>query len=226
MSKPHYVQRGFTLIEIIVALVIFSFLSVLGYQALIAIVNYNERSRSSYEEQNQLHQATAILMQDMLHLRPRPIRDRLGGKERAYTTADADYEVKFTRGGLPSVPNSSFGGLQRVAYSVSEENDLIRWVWPTLDAFSDEEPVSQVLMNGVSELAFYQLNSRNEFEENWPPLNQNVSIEVLPRMIRVDIELVNGDKIERLIPGVESVPQLTTGNQNNAGSNTQNSNGS
>jgi len=220
-NKVSCSQGGFTLIEVIVALVIFSFLSVLGYQGLVSIIDYNERSRSSYEEQNQLHKTGAILMQDLLHLRPRPIRDRLGGRERAYTTGDPDYEVQFTRGGLPSIFGSSAGGLQRVAYSVSEDKELIRWTWPILDAFGSEEPSAQVLMGTVSRLKFYQLNSRNEFEENWPPLNQNIPIDGLPRMIRVEIELENGDKIERLIPGLQSLPQQSSNNQNGSENNNE-----
>lgn len=207
-------QKGFTLIEVIVSLVIFSFLSVLGYQGLVSIVDYNERSRLAYEDQNRLHKTGSILMQDLLHLRPRPIRDRLGGRERAYTTADPDYDVQFTRGGLPAVPGSSAGGLQRIAYSVSDDNELIRWRWPTLDAFSSEEPHAQVLMTSVSSIRFYQLNSRNEFEENWPPLNQGVAIDRLPRMIRFEIELENGDRIERLVPGVQSLPEQTGNGRN------------
>lgn len=210
-SRPN--QQGFTLIEIVVALVIFSILSVLTYEALTAVVNYNERNRSDYEGQNQLHRTGAILMQDLFHLRARPIRDRLGGYERAYTTEDPDYAVKFTRGGLPSVFDHSAGGMQRIAYSVSADNELIRWTWPTLDSFTGDDASAQVLMDAVANLTFYQLNARNEYEENWPPLNQNVSIDGLPRMIRIEIELESGEKIERLVPGVESVPQTQSQNQ-------------
>ena len=202
-SKLMPIPRGFTLIEILVALVIFSVLSVLTIEGLSALVSYSERSRSAYQLQNDLHRSSAILMQDLLHLRPRPIRDRLGGSKRAYDTRDADYAVEFTRGGLPSFGGNNLGGLQRVAYSVSADKELLRWSWPTLDAFSSEQPRSQVLMTEVEAITFYQLNAQNDFEENWPPLNQTVAIDELPRMIRVEIELLGGAKIERLIPGIQ-----------------------
>lgn len=227
LRKPlkKFNHNGFTLIEAIVALTIFSMLAVLGYRGLDAILEYDERSRTSYKSQDQLHRADAIMMQDLLHLRSRPIRDRLGGFQRAYTTEDPDYEVQFTRGGLPYVFGNSAGGMQRIAYSISEDNELIRWTWPTLDSFTDDEPDSQVLMESVSSLTFYQLNARNEYEENWPPLNQNVAVNGLPRMIRVEIELESGEKIERLIPGVESIPQQRgrSGNNSNSGGEGSNS---
>ena len=214
-SRNHL--KGFTLIEVMVALTLFSMLTILGYQAFSGVLAYNERNRTSYEAHNQLYKASFLLTQDLMHLRARPIRNRLGGRERAYTTADPDYAVKFTRGGVPSLAGSATGGLQRVAYSVSAAGELIRWTWPTLDAFTREEPFPRVVMESVSSLRVYQLNGRNEFEENWPPLNQRVSIDELPRMIRVELELNNGDRIERLIPGLQALPRQSGSNRHHSG---------
>ena len=212
-------QFGFTLIEVLVALVIFAVLSVLGYQGLAAILDYEQRSRTAYEEQMQLHRATAVLLQDFIHLRPRSTRDRLGGRNRAYQTTDPDYIVSFVRGGLPTVPGSSFGGMQRVAYSVSDDDELLRWVWPVLDSFTEIDPDSTVLINAVDSFEVYQLNAANEFEENWPPLNETLPDDVLPRMIRLEIILSEGITIERLIPGVES---LSSAPQSDNESNSEN----
>ena len=212
-------QFGFTLIEVLVALVIFAVLSVLGYQGLAAILDYEQRSRTAYEEQMQLHRATAVLLQYFIHLRPRSTRDRLGGRNRAYQTTDPDYIVSFVRGGLPTVPGSSFGGMQRVAYSVSDDDELLRWVWPVLDSFTEIDPDSTVLINAVDSFEVYQLNAANEFEENWPPLNETLPDDVLPRMIRLEIILSEGITIERLIPGVES---LSSAPQSDNESNSEN----
>ena len=205
MSKTKYSQ-GFTLLEIIVAMMIFTVLSVLAHQGLTVVLDYNSRSRDNYSEQTDLHRVSAILLQDLMHIRQRPSRDRLGGQLRPYTTEDPDYDIVFTRGGLPSIVGSSFGGLQRVAYSISEDKELIRWTWPTLDAFVDEDPRAQVIIKAVNRITFEQLNTNNVFEGNWPPLNVNIPITGLPRMIRVELELENGLTLERLYPGVEAAP--------------------
>ena len=207
-------QLGFTLIEVLVALVIFAVLSVLGYQGLAAVLDYDQRSRTAYQEQMQLHRATAVLLQDFIHLRPRTTRDRLGGRNRAYQTNDPDYVVSFVRGGLPSIPGNSFGSMQRVAYSVSDENELLRWVWPVMDSFTEIEPEADVLMNSVVSFEVYQLNAANEFERDWPPLNETLPEEILPRMIRLEITMLDGYTVERLIPGVEYVPSTLAGNNN------------
>lgn len=207
-------QIGFTLIEILVALVIFAVLSVLGFQGLAAVLDYDQRARTAYQEQVQLHRATSVLLQDFIHLRPRSTRDRLGGRNGAYQTTDPDYVVSFVRGGVPSIPGSSFGGMQRVAYSVSDEDELVRWVWPVLDSFTEVEPEPGVLMSSVASFEVFQLNAANEFEENWPPLNETLSEEALPRMIRLEITMLDGFTVERLIPGVEYVPSVPEGNNN------------
>ncbi|MEQ9021808.1 MAG: hypothetical protein RLN82_03500 [Pseudomonadales bacterium] len=58
------------------------------------------------------------------------------------------------------------------------------------------------------------MNAANEFEENWPPLNETLSEEALPRMIRLEITMLDGFSVERLIPGVEYVPSAPEGNNN------------
>ncbi|MBC6427643.1 MAG: type II secretion system minor pseudopilin GspJ [Cellvibrionales bacterium] len=198
-------MRGFTLIEILVALIIFSVLSVMGYQGLVAVTDYDRRTRATYATEHQLHRAGAILLQDLLHARPRPVRDRLGGMQRAYDTSDTDYALLFTRGGLPAA--LSDGGMQRLAYSVNSQNELLRWHWPTLDSFAEQTPHSQVLLEGVERVRFFQLNARNEFEKNWPPLNEAHALDSLPRMIRIEIDLLSGARFERLIPGVDPPQQ-------------------
>lgn len=203
---------GFTLIEVLVALIIFTLITILGFRALTYILDYVERDESYYQDQDRIQRAWNILLQDMLHLRPRAVRDRLGGITRAYQTGTDDYLLVLTRGGMPTITGTE-SGLQRVAYSLSDEGEFLRWTWPGMDLFNDAEPASQLLIGGVARVEFWQLNASNEFEQNWPPLNQQVTLTELPRMVRLVIEMEDGAQIERLIPGVES-PSNAGGQQN------------
>ena len=49
-----------------------------------------------------------------------------------------------------------------------------------------------------------QLDENNSFVNAWPPINEATELHDLPKMIRLTIELADGRKLERLIPGVES----------------------
>jgi general secretion pathway protein J len=193
---------GFTLIEMLVALAVFSILSVLAYRALDAVLALDERSANMLVQDSARHRAMAILLQDLLHVRPRVVRDERNDYQRAYEVSE-EYAVRFTRGGLPMLASMP-AGMQRIAYTLNDDKELLRLVWPQLDSTSDLEPQSQVLLVGVEEFVVEQLDESNSFVNAWPPVNEDASLHKLPKMIRITIEFEGGSKLERLIPGVES----------------------
>lgn len=196
--------QGFTLIEIVVALAIFSFLSVAAFVALGQILDADQRSRATMQQQGDLSRAWSILFQDLIHLRPRALRDQLGGEIYAYAAGTgSDYSVQLVRGGMPLFSTTP-GGLQRVAYDL-EDGELIRLTWPTLDALADDDPTRTPLLRSVQSVTFEQQAQNNEFYEDWPPLNLGVGATDVPRMIRVTIELDGDISFTRTIPGVSSV---------------------
>jgi general secretion pathway protein J len=203
MQKPR--EGGFTLIEIVVSLLIFAFLSVLAWQGLYQIVRVEERSREQSTEQNDISQVWAVVVQDLLHLRSRSVRNQFGDTENAFVTPSEPYLVRFSRGGLPVLAGVLPNGMQRVAYWVDGEDQLIRRTWPLLDGYREDEGRSQVLLQQVDTLQFEQLDSGNYFQSNWPPLNENLDPAQLPRMIRVTLTMDSGLTMSRLIPGVETV---------------------
>jgi len=193
---------GFTLIEMLVALTVFSILSVMAYRALDGVLALDERSSNTLAADSAKHRAMAILLQDFLHIRPRVVRNERNDYQRAYEISE-EYLVRFTRGGLPMLASMP-AGMQRIAYSLNDEKELLRWVWPQLDGTSDLEPQSKVLLTGVEEFLVEQLDENNSFVNAWPPINEATELHGLPKMIRLTIELADGSKLERLIPGVES----------------------
>ena len=75
---------GFTLIEMLVAMMIFGVLSVLGYQAINSVLEVQHRNAVALDRQLQLQRLWTVLLNDIVHLRARPVRDELGAVERAY----------------------------------------------------------------------------------------------------------------------------------------------
>jgi hypothetical protein len=70
-----------------------------------------------------------------------------------------------------------------------------------------------VLLTGVEEFVVEQLDGNNVFVNAWPPINENVRLNGLPKMIRLRLKFEDGDQLERLIPGVEtSVARLDASN--------------
>lgn len=193
-------QYGFTLIEVLVVMIIFSIISVMTYQGFASLVDADERSKTQVAEQNRIQQTWAVLLNDFMQMAPRPPRDVLGKHQRAYDVDSSDYTVRFSRSGL--MPYGRQGGLQLIAYSVNTEGDLLRWVWPVLDDAPANRPTSQTLMNSVATFQVEQLNLVGEYEENWPPLNVSMALDALPRMIKVSLTTRDGFHFQRIIPGI------------------------
>lgn len=169
------------------------------------VANMEQRDRELAAAEQEMHRVWSLIGQDILHLRQRSTRDQFGTVEGAYIAGIDPYLVEFTRGGLPSLPNSP-GGMMRVAYHLSDENELIRVTWPALDGSPGDEVQERVLMEGVAEAQFEQLNQNNYFEPIWPPLNVQQNTEhLMPRMIRVTIETLDGLVMSRLMPGIAQV---------------------
>lgn len=197
-------RAGFTLIEVVVSLFIFAMLSVMAWQGLYQVVSTDERSRTQSVEQNELAKAWAILVQDFLHLRSRAVRNEFGDMEAAYTTAFAPYEVIFSRGGLPTITGILPVGMQRVAYLVNEDLELVRITWPLVDGYETEDGRDQIILQNVESILFEQLDSSNYYQPNWPPINENVGLGEVPRMMQITLTLGSGEVMRRILPGIQS----------------------
>ncbi len=202
--RPQRTQQGFTLVEILVAMLIMAVVSVLAYNAFDGVLAMEERSKKEFLAENRRSLATSIVLNDLIHLRARPVRDQLGGVKNAYLAPSGEYAVEFSRGGLPDFPTMP-GGLQRVAYRVAD-GQLIRTTWEVLDLGPATVVSDQVLATGIAALRVEQLDSRGQFIPVWPPLDeQQMAPEALPALVRLTLELEGGEEMRLLIPGPEGL---------------------
>lgn len=193
---------GFSLIEVLVALLIFVFVTLVAYQGFFAVAHMESRSREDADTRQDLFRAWYTVGQDLLHMRARPVRGQLGDAEPAYLAGREPYLIEFTRGGLPSLPVSP-GGMMRVAYRLTDEGDLFRVTWPALDAPESVEPTELLLLSDLESVTFEHLGSDNFYVQPWPPVNlESPPLDLMPRMVRLRMRLQNGIEIERLLPGL------------------------
>ncbi|MGB1243894.1 MAG: type II secretion system minor pseudopilin GspJ [Porticoccaceae bacterium] len=194
-------QRGFTLIETVVAMLLLAMMSVLSYQAVEAVLNTNDRSRQSLAEEARLQRAWQIIGRDIMHLRARPFVDGLGMREPAYVTDKSEFGVRFSRGGGPMV-QSNPSGLRRVEYSINREQQLQRQSWAITQSPRMSEGSTLILMDNVDEVIFEHLSKDFFYGPDWPPINETHSLRSLPKMIRVTINIDGLGESSRLFPGV------------------------
>jgi len=164
-------SRGFTLVEILVALFIFAVLGLIGTQLVSRVTQQQGQLAERGARLTELQRAMQILKRDFMQMQNRPIRDGLGDLRPSLILAD-DNELEFTRLGWRNPLRQRRSDEQRVAYLFDEaDNTLIRLFWPILDRAQDSEPVRQVLLTGVDRVEFLVISSDGNRFNYWPQVN-------------------------------------------------------
>lgn len=196
-------SRGFTLIEVMVAVFIFGVLAASAYTTLNATVGSVESVSLEMARLQQLQRTVQTLQLDFAQLSPRPVREELGNEANAALIADRgrDYIVEMTRGGWSNPLNLPRPGLQRAAYRL-EEDRLIRAQWPVLDRTLDSIPREVVLIDQVETFEIRFLPASGTWVDNWPGDPSNKDPAVLrsrPRAVEIVLTFEDFGEIRRLI---------------------------
>jgi general secretion pathway protein J len=217
--------KGFTLLELLIALTIFAILSALAYGGLNNVLNTQQHVDEMSERLSALQSAFMIITRDLSQMSPRQVLDQHGDPLPPLSRSAAGVDgglVEFTHAGWRNPANRVRSTLQRVAYELKDEQ-LMRMSWPVLDRAHDSKPYTGVLLDGVVALEFRFMDEQSEWHEEWPPTtlrpstppgaaNNNANTYTyynccIPIAIEVMIEMDEWGKINRLIEGPDFHPQ-------------------
>lgn len=194
--------RGFTLIEVLVALAVFGVLSVVAYMALGQTLSNADLLGERMARLEAIQRTIRYLDSDLMQAAPRPVRGLLGdGYEPAIRSSFAsEYALEVTHGGWTNPAGLPRGTLQRSAYRI-EDDELIRYHWRVLDRTINNEPIETVLLDGVESIEFRYLTTDGEGSEQWPPANVAgpAAFRLRPRAVEVVLTLFNEGEIRRLV---------------------------
>lgn len=137
----HRSSRGFTLIEVLVAMAIFGVLAAFAYGTLSRTLASADLLESRGDRLESLQRAVRFLTRDFQQLAPRPVRVQLGDVTGPALVSDAlsEFAVELTHGGWSNPAGLPRGTLQRVAWRL-QEGELVRYHWTVLDRTLDNEP--------------------------------------------------------------------------------------
>ena len=197
--------KGFTLLELLVALAIFSMLSMMAYGGLQTVIETRKSSQFSSERLSQVQLAVLSITNDLRQAVLRKIRDKQGDYLFAMQSdVNGDNQLEWSRLGYRNPARLKRSHVQRVAY-LNKEQKIYRMTWPVLDRAQDTTPQHREILNNVVSMEWRFLNQENRWLSSWPETGDQSAATRLPRAVEVNIELEDWGKIRRLVFLAESL---------------------
>ena len=193
-------NRGFTLLELLVAIGIFALISAIAYGSLTRLMIDRERLQAEQTFWRSLSLAFARLEEDLSQARERSVRDVIGFSQPAFrgqptdTRAVGAPSVEFTRGGVLTFSDAARSDLQRVAYRLVD-GTLKRLTWPVLDLGPQTVPLETPLLDQVEEFRVRFYAPAGAWIDLWPADGID---EILPRGVEVKVTLKGRGDFTRL----------------------------
>ena len=207
-SQQH---RGFTLIEVMVAIAITAIVAVMAYAGLDNATRLAESSEKQVERLQQINRVFDIINRDFRQLVPRVVRNPDGyGFDHAFSYSEnAIPMLQLSRNGWTNPQPERFqrSQLQRVSYHYDGDK-LLRTGWQMMDHYADDEATEIALLEGVKSFRIRVLvevfNPTTqapvaEWMDQWPGLTMTSGASAaLPLSVELTIELADWGEIRRV----------------------------
>ncbi|WP_413485673.1 type II secretion system minor pseudopilin GspJ [Shewanella baltica] len=208
------VQRGFTLLEMLIAIAIFAMIGLASNAVLSTVLTNDEVTRAFSTRLKALQQGFGAIERDLAQMVARTPRLLEGGRgstvfQTGNDILDSESEalVFYRLGWLNPDGLLPRGSLQSVAYVV-HEGRLERWYFPYPEPEFGAEPIKTVVIDKVLsvEYSFFM-------DDKW---ERKVEATKLPKAIAMEIEIEGLGKIQRkfLLPLGAAAPDKSKDEDN------------
>jgi general secretion pathway protein J len=188
----HHRARGFTLLEVLIAVLIFSIVLGAINTVFYAALRLRNKTTESIEKSIPLQQAVSIIKRDLANLMV-PGGTLSGELNTALSISGmvGQSSPDFHTSSAVIDQTSPWSEVQKVSYYLSDSTnvvgrkDLFRLLNRNLLAPEEEIPVGQWLLSGVRNIYFLYLNG-TQWQESWDSTTED---SIIPSAIRVLIEM-------------------------------------
>lgn len=203
-------NRGFTLIEMLLAVVIFAAVGLASVSVLNTVVQNDHASKAKVEQLQQLQRAMLVLERDFWQIVPRQVRVN-GEAPTKLTLAGAknfiesdDDGITFVQGGWTNpgmvLPRSE---VQMVGYRLKQQKlERLYYIYP--DAVTGTEPNVQQLLADIDEFKIRYLAKDADASQNFAASSESTlwreswDTEQWPKAIKLTIKSARLGVIERV----------------------------
>jgi general secretion pathway protein J len=181
--------RGFTLIELMCALLILSLLALMSFRGLGAVLDGRDHVRRETEKWRSVAAFFSRFQLDVQLAAPRPVRSASGAAPAWRGRAGSGAE--FSR--FASVEGQD--AARRVAYHLNESHEIEILLWPGLDLAPGAQPARYALLAAVAQFELQYLDPELVWADAWPRSELDAP---LPQAVRVRIVLASGEDLVRV----------------------------
>lgn len=195
--------KGFTLIEMMIALLIFALLAAAGVSLLSFGVRAQAVAGKKLEDVAALSRLDGVMVADLAQAVPRRTRDEGGGVHPAFEGSDGRTLLRLVRSGWDNLDGAPRASVQKVAYVLSDDGAIQRVAYPMLDGAAPL-PAGEMLTKVAGARLRYRL--AGAWSDTW----QAQPAAPLPDAVEMTITRTDGTVFRELF-------QVGTGNAMAAG---------
>lgn len=190
--------RGFTLIEILVAVAIFGLLSIAAYTVLDSGMRSREQAELRLSHLAELQRLFYTINTDLNYLVPRRTRNDLGDVEAIMSghsdISGEDFSLKFNRGHWRNPAGFRRSHLQHVEYWI-EEQQVFRRHRVYLDMAPNSPEIDRMMASQVSAIRIQFQNKDKQWTDEWGQFSEQA--DQLPMAVRIQVTSDLFGEIER-----------------------------
>jgi len=191
-------NKGFTIIEVLVTLIILSMIAIITSNILQSSLESEKISSQRLNSIKELNLASSILRRDIRQIANVSIKDFYGNKINGTFISELGSENLMFTTKVKSFSNE-VSPLKRVQYLIENKN-FIRKQYYSSNPYNQDEFTKSIIINDIDNLKLSFLNE-NKWHQSWPV--SPITSKKIPTLIKIEFRLDNKDYSWVINPNIE-----------------------
>ena len=191
-------NKGFTIIEVLVTLIILSMIAIITSNILQSSLQSEKKSTQRLNSIKELNLASSILRRDIRQIANVSIKDFYGNKMYGTFISELNSDNLMFTTNVKSFSNE-VSPLKRVQYVVEDKN-FVRKQYYSTNPYNQDEYTKSIIINNIDKLQLSFLNE-NKWHQSWPV--SPITSKKIPTLIKIEFRLDNKDYSWVINPNIE-----------------------